>query len=186
MRNNRGFTLIELVVTLGVSGILFSVGMPSLQDFVLNNRLATQANGLISSLHLARSEAIKRYVRVVVCKTPDGGSTCSNSGDWRNGWIVFLDENGNAVKDADEEILRTHEALTGTDQSLYGSSDIVNYVSFGATGVPMLVSGASQQGNFVLCDSRGLDDESLAIVLSANGQVTTIKAQDDASITGCS
>ena len=56
----RGFTLIELLVTLAILAIIAVIAAPSLQNFVLNNRIRTQAAALTSSLAFARTVAIMR------------------------------------------------------------------------------------------------------------------------------
>ena len=66
-----GFTLVELVVTMVIAAVLLVVAIPSLEDAVLNTKLRAQSNAFLASLYLARSEAIKRNARVVVCKTAD-------------------------------------------------------------------------------------------------------------------
>src|SRR3989344_4698731 len=57
---NSGFTLIELIITLTIAGILMAVAVPGLKNFVSSNRLTAQINDLIADINLARSEAIKR------------------------------------------------------------------------------------------------------------------------------
>ena len=59
----RGFTLIELLVTLAIVAIVAVIAAPSLQSFVLNNRIRSQAAALTSSLVFARTEAITRSTR---------------------------------------------------------------------------------------------------------------------------
>src|SRR5512133_2253989 len=76
---SQGFTLVELLVTLAVAGILASLAMPSYREFVANQRIKTASFDLMSSLTLARSEAIKRAAQVTVA--PAGGT-------WANGWSV--------------------------------------------------------------------------------------------------
>ena len=66
MNANNGFTLIELMVTVAVLAIVLSLGVPSYRALIINNRLTAQANALVASINLARSEAIKRGVRVWV------------------------------------------------------------------------------------------------------------------------
>jgi type IV fimbrial biogenesis protein FimT len=79
MKKLRGFTLIELMITIAVASILLSIGVPSFQNIIRENRLSTQANELITALNMARSEAIRRGVNVTV--TPNGGG-------WNSGWVV--------------------------------------------------------------------------------------------------
>jgi prepilin-type N-terminal cleavage/methylation domain-containing protein len=43
--HSKGFTLIELMVTLAVAGILLTIAVPSFQEFIASNRISTEANG---------------------------------------------------------------------------------------------------------------------------------------------
>ena len=60
----NGFTLIELLITLSILAVLLGIGMPSLVSFINNNQMTSQANDLVYSVHMARSEAIKRRARI--------------------------------------------------------------------------------------------------------------------------
>lgn len=82
------FTLLELLVTLAVIGVLAALAAPSFSVMVANNRSVSIAQDLASSMRLARSEAIKRGMRVSICASADGVNC---AGDWNNGWIVFPD-----------------------------------------------------------------------------------------------
>ena len=70
----RGFTLVELLIVLAVGSILLAIAIPGYAFLVNASRLATVTNDLVTVLHLARSEAIKRGVRVTVCKTGNAGA----------------------------------------------------------------------------------------------------------------
>jgi type IV fimbrial biogenesis protein FimT len=87
-RRIAGFTLLELMTTLAVAGIVLAVGVPSYLNVVRNNRAATNANELVSAFTIARSEAVRRGDRVTLCRSNDA-ATCG--GTWEDGWIVFLD-----------------------------------------------------------------------------------------------
>ncbi|UCE32509.1 MAG: GspH/FimT family pseudopilin [Burkholderiales bacterium] len=75
-----GFTLVEMLITMAIFAILTATALPSLKDFVANQRVRSVATDLHTSLLRARSEAIKRNGNVVV--RPRGGS-------WTNGWEVI-------------------------------------------------------------------------------------------------
>ena len=163
----RGFTLIELLVTLAILAIIAVIAAPSLQNFVLNNRIRSQAAALTSSLAFARTEAITRSTRVVTC--PGSASGC-NGTQWESGWVVFVDTNNDAVLDMEETQLELHVALDGNN-TLRGTTDVGDYVSFD-------YDGRAQSGTFVLCDQRGFGDHALAIEVLATGRSRNLTATD--------
>jgi type IV fimbrial biogenesis protein FimT len=156
MCNNRkstsGFTLLELIVTISIAGILMAMAIPSFKDMIRNSRLTTYANEMVTSLNLARSEAVKRGVSVSVRKsssvtgcTPTYWSTC--------GWNVFVDDGAgtaankdNGTLDTGEQILRTYPALP-TSFTLAGNNNFVNFIRFKADG------SSNTFGSFVVCDN---------------------------------
>ncbi len=86
----RGFTMIELMVTLAVLAILLGIGMPAFQEVSLSTTLRSEANKLAAAAQLARSEAIKSNAVVRICISSDGATCTSASGaSWENGWIVI-------------------------------------------------------------------------------------------------
>ncbi len=110
----RGITLVEMMVTLSVLALLLAMAVPSYRSSMEGNRRTTYANQLLEDMALARSEAIKRNARVVVCPSFTG-TTCSGSDNWAAGWIVFVDNipynNARDVADPLESVLRVHDAL---------------------------------------------------------------------------
>jgi len=81
-----GFTLIELMATVAVMGILAVVAVPAMAGLVHANRLAAANGNLTAALQLARSEAIRRGASVTVCASTNG-TTCANQTAWTR-WIV--------------------------------------------------------------------------------------------------
>jgi type IV fimbrial biogenesis protein FimT len=114
-----GFTLPELMIALAVVGILVAAGLPSLTNLVRDQRIKTATSDVFVSLIYARSEAIKRADRVVVCAANATIDGCANSSDWAAGWIVFLDADANGFPSTASDILRKNNpvpnvTLTGT------------------------------------------------------------------------
>jgi type IV fimbrial biogenesis protein FimT len=108
----KGFTLVEMLVTVALVAILATVAVPSFAELIRSSRATTQANELIGALALARSEAITRAQPVAVCASRNG-SSCTGAATWSEGWIVFVDRGGSAgsFDAASDEILRIYPAL---------------------------------------------------------------------------
>ena len=68
----RGFTLIELMVGIAIAAILMKVGAPFFGDYVVNSRLREGGNMMFTEALMAQSEAVKRNTRVRLSST---GST---------------------------------------------------------------------------------------------------------------
>lgn len=155
-----GFTLIELMVTIAVLAILLSVAIPNYQNMVLTNRMAAQANQVITALNYARSEAVKRGTTATVCST-SGGAACAGSTNWSTGWMVFADANGDGTVGVDEAVLRVWPALNTGNTLNTGTRLRITFTSTGfATGYA---------DTFRLCDTRGKAD-ARAIVINAMGR----------------
>ncbi|MGP0172027.1 GspH/FimT family pseudopilin [Pseudomonas sp. NCHU5208] len=94
MRFNRGFTLIELMVTIAVLAIVVSIAAPSFSNILQENRTLSLTNELQGALQLARSEAVKRGKDITICRRNAAGNGCQNGTDWAGGWIIMA---GNLV-----------------------------------------------------------------------------------------
>jgi len=168
---NIGFTLIELIITLAIAAILMSLAAPSFQSTIRNNRTVTNANNLLASLNIARSEAIKRGTQVTLRRK---GSTSQN---WDNGWDIFTDLDGNGSLDDDGDtvlcenvedcLLRTTSALTN-NYTLRTNTPYGDWISYKSDGL-VLASGGTA-GTFRLCDNTANTATSRAIIISTTGR----------------
>jgi type IV fimbrial biogenesis protein FimT len=105
-----GFTVLELLVTLGVAAILLLTAAPALQHFTWRQHMRAAVGNLHNDLLSARSEAVFQNVSVVACPgDPQAG--CSDSSDWSHGWIVFTDFNGDRRRQQDETVVRTGQVF---------------------------------------------------------------------------
>jgi len=112
MTKTRGFTLVELMMTLAVAAVLVGVGVPSMQNLIRNNRLTAATNQFVSSLNIARSEAIKQGRNATVCVS-DTQNSCSGS-NWRLGWLAWVDSDQDGNLDFPAEVLRVVEPLANS------------------------------------------------------------------------
>ncbi|MGB5511341.1 MAG: GspH/FimT family pseudopilin [Woeseiaceae bacterium] len=146
-RRQRGFTLIELMVTIGILAIVLSIGVPSYRGVVMDNRMASQANLFATSIKLARSNAVKFQRNAIVCSSTNFDATvptCAASNDWSTGWIVWVDKDRDAATDANEII-----SVSGP---VHQASELKGSVAqFTYDGRGFATTAA---GNLTLCDNR--------------------------------
>lgn len=161
MKKDFGFTLIELLFTVAFVGILAAIALPTMSDFIKNNRLSTQINTLIGHLAYARSEAVLRGLPVTLCVSTDL-ATCTGT-NWGKGWILVVDDDGTAGISATDTVLRVQQALEGDNTTLtstVGTSFVYDSRGFSAGGT----------GSFSLCDDRGVS-KMKSIAISNTGRV---------------
>jgi type IV fimbrial biogenesis protein FimT len=105
MKSTRGFTIIELMVTLAILAIMMGLGVPSFRAFISSQKIKTGASELMTSLVLARSEAVKRNANVTI--TPNSSTA------WNNGWVTSAVIGGAATT------LHNQDAIAGITVTTY-------------------------------------------------------------------
>ena len=171
-KNNHGFTLIELVVTVAVFGIVLAIAAPSMSGFLESNRRAAQVNTFVSALNLARSEAVKRNTDITVCSRNDAGTACDAAEGWDNGWIVFVDNDVLGTIDGDDAILRVYKQIfkreTPKDVTLKETVADSRFITFQARGQ------ANITASFERCDDGGAA-QARAIMVTTSGRIRLSK-----------
>ena len=104
-RANGGFTIIELMLVVGIVGVVTVFALPSMRDIVTTNRMKTLSLDLYTSLTLARSEAVKRNNGSV--------SMIPAAGGWQNGWTVKCVDSGGSCGGADVTVI-AGDAIDGS------------------------------------------------------------------------
>ncbi len=142
----RGFTLGEVLTTLGVLGVSLSLVVPSFSSVTRSNLRATGINELVATLHVARSEAITRNAPIVICPSADG-LTCARVA-WEAGWIRFVDSNGDYRADPDEAVLGAAPPVAGLRIRTEAFDRAFGYTPSGRVSVP---EGGQAGGDFTFC-----------------------------------
>jgi len=161
----RGFTLLELLVTLSIAAILLAVGVPSYMTFIDNNRVTSQANDLLYGFNMARSEAIKRGAEVRLVSV--AGS------DWSGGWNLVADTNNDSDFTDAADILMQWEALNGDGSLAIGATNAPTdtYIAFTSRG-----SLSPSNASFVLIldpgDCDAIDSRIISLQPSGRGAIS--------------
>lgn len=133
-RLTDGFTLIELMVTIAIVAVLVAIAFPSFESTIRSNRVATTTNELMASLSLARSEALRNPGGAAICTSTDG-TLCDLSGNWNNGWIVWIDVNGDGLQDpVDDRVVRSFATSDKLDVSVVSTASSALPIFFNARG----------------------------------------------------
>jgi len=163
-----GLTLIESLIVLVVLAAAIRLAVPSVEAMFTSIGLLSASKAVLGDLQLARSEALRRNRRVVLCKSP-GASKCTDEGGWEQGWIVFQDENNNAIADDGEEVIAHHEALP-LNLRLGGNMFVSKYISYTSTGITKTTDGLFQAGTLTLCRKSGGPTQSRLVSLNSIGR----------------
>jgi type IV fimbrial biogenesis protein FimT len=160
-RSQNGFTLYELMITLLIVGVVVTIGMPNLTAFSQNSRITTTANDLHAAFQVARSEAARAKANITICASDNSMAAAADcQGNWEDGFIVFLDLNGDIARaGANETVLRAHPAVAkGVSLAVANNA---TYFSYAPTGLGRgNVGGAPAISQAIICDDRGLVETS--------------------------
>ncbi len=182
----EGFTLIELIITLTIMGILTALAAPGMGNFIQDQRLSGQTNDFVGDLNLARSEAIKRSTNITICKQDPAStaSLCNTAAvaTWSAGWVILIDSNNDSQVTAGETVLRVRQALAGTGNIMTSAAtdttggpfnNAANLVIYLPSGLTTIKPGVTAQ--FRLCDNRG-PSKARTIQLISTGRATANSA----------
>lgn len=136
----KGFTLVELMVTLAILVLLMAIGVPAMQSFLQKRQALAQSDNFISAMKYARSEAIKRGKPVAICRTTTADSvtpSCdTTSTNWSSGWLIFEDTapTDGAFDYRKEILFKVQQTLPGQGSIVVRPSNQTN-ISFTADGL---------------------------------------------------
>lgn len=158
-RRPAGFTLLELLITLSVAGILLGLAAPSFNGMLLDSQRTGVVNSFVHGIYLARSTAVTQGHTVAICRSMDG-ATCSNgTADWQEGWIVFVnsDRDEPPMRDENEQILSVQAPWRGGTVTSNRRSYSFNPYQYAVNGT------------LVFCDRRG-PAQARAVIINIGGR----------------
>lgn len=157
--SGAGYSLYELLMTLGLFALVLTLGIPSLGSIVANHRLRTEVDTLFHAIHHARKASVVRRREVTICPSSDGLS-CGSRTDWSVGWIMFvnIDRDSPAVRDDDEPIIK-HITVQPRNQV------VANRGSFSLRATALRATN----GTLIFCD-RADRARPRALVISYTGR----------------
>lgn len=160
---SRGFTLMEMLITIAIVAILIGVALPSFRESMVRATVTQTGNDLVVDLNSARAEAVKRGLNTAVV---------AKLGSWSRGWEVRVDTNGNGIftEVGVDEVLRDHEAIDPLYQLLGAPRG-----GGGATQVAYNGTGSVNGGayDFAICRPRNTNAQNRAVLVDANGTIST-------------
>ncbi len=161
-RRQHGFTLIELMMTIAIATILLALGLPSMGSLVSSSESRAARQELWTALNVARAGAVTSRRRHVICPSTDHAN-CSGGLRWDHGWIVFLDNNENGVRDG-------NDALVSVGNAVRQGVVIASTVGRDRVGFRTDGSSAGNNATFTICDRRGTSNAT-SLVVSNPGRI---------------
>lgn len=166
-----GFTSIELMVVMGIAAVLATLAAPSFNMLIETWRVRDVMESMRSTLHLARSEAIKRGGLVAIQKLPNNTNSCTSAisnQDWDCGWIICQDTNNNGVCNATEPVLQRIETPAKVQITRTGGGASIKLNRWG------LVDGAWLGFSLVPLNKSTTHPGARGICMSSGGRIRTL------------
>lgn len=162
--NIRGFTIVELMVTIAIASIVLMLAVPSFTRAIDQGKFTSASNELVTAMNFARNEAIRRSRPV---------SVRMNTGGWIDGWTAFVDPDRNGVIGPPTDLLRAGNATPGV-QITGGAGGLEANVLFDSRGRRLTSPGAPFV-EFLVHKTGAALDQRRWVCIAGNGRIATVK-----------
>lgn len=150
----RGYTTVELLITLMLVAILTAASVPGFRSAMQNSKLTTELERLTVSLRLAQSVAARSGNQAITCVSSNGVN-CTGGNAWHQGWIVLEQDDVGT-----QRVITIESASNNLSVRAIGLSN-QSQIVFNPEGT---ITDNAAPGTFVICDSRGADAATAAII----------------------
>ena len=145
--------------------------LPGFAGLRARQQLQAQAEDFWNSLQLARVQAVLHQRHVTVCAASAAGM-CDGAAGWHGGWLVFVDDNRNGLREGGERVLQQHGRAEGV--RITGNSTVSRWIGYGAEGRSENLNGGFQAGTVSVCSPGQI--EGWRVVINAVGRPRLEKA----------
>ena len=176
MTAQRAFTLIELLITIAVAGVLIAIAVPSFKSAIIGNQLNTISSELADAMSTARNESVNRNKTMILCRTDTAESAACKTGTIWEYWIIKQ----NTSTSKEDDVIRR-----GNFSSQKASIEITTFkiqdskINFNTDGLVRSGSSLLDDAQFIVCTKNLTENTGRIIKLNAIGQVSIIKSDKE-------
>jgi len=172
-KRQLGVTLVELMITVAIVGILISIVTPNIRPTFTKSSITADINDLNSLFQHARFTAVDQQSTVVICPSADF-STCSTS--WTDSKIAFIDANNNDTLDANETLLSSTEALASNRMA--SNRNIIRFLDSGASSFDANTNAMAQSA-IVICPDNNDSNFAKGLYVTPQGRIRLSQDSND-------
>lgn len=176
MTQGRGFSLVELILSVALLAFLLGMAGPPFQAMLARNRLVTSTNQFLSHVQMARSRAIMENSTVVICPTLDSATCATGNQDWSRGWLIFKD--GDYTRpphlDPEDTLLLVHQ-----------NNNYAGFIRTSLTHIRYSPAGNASNGTIILCGDRD-SRYARAIIINIVGRARVSRTDANGAALDCS
>lgn len=163
----KGFTLVELLVSIAILSILLTQAVPAFQELLEKSKTRVATDNLIKHLNFARIQAINHREFVILCSA-NNNQRCARTRDWSGrSLLIFIDKNGdNRFKPRDDKLLRITDKMPNGSSLIFRAFQNKSYLKWTPQGTTDY-----QNGNFTYCPASGKPTMARHLILNMVGRI---------------
>ena len=162
MKKQKGITLIDLLMGLGIASILLGAGIPAFNELIERKQIVAEVQELRAVLQYGRTQAVEQRKNITLCPSSDG-QNCNS--DWSNGYILFVDQNGDRTLSSPDELLRYEQIKEESITLRWRAFGVRSSLQWTASGITN-----HQNGLFEFC-FKDRPKLARALIISKSGRI---------------